>query len=144
MSEPFNVIPGYILSKPRHTERAKAEHEIAARFMGGMAVILAALPEPLAREGILIGFNAVKYCELREGTPANDIWMKTREMVPCLAWLSLQVKHPQITLEQTCELITQHNGDEIALATWQLWGLIPAEDRATVHLDVPQPAHASL
>ena len=135
-----DVIPGYILSKPGYAERALAEHEIVSRFMAGMSALIAALPEALAREGLLIGFGAVKHCELREGTSANEVWMKTLEMAPFLTWLCLKVKHPQLTLEKTCELFAQHNPDEIALATWQLWGLISPADQAIVQTGGDAPA----
>lgn len=137
-----DVIPGFILSKPTFKSRFDAEKEVVTRFMSEYANILSGLPENLVREGLMIGFQEVKYCGLREGAPANLVWMKSTGMLPFLTWLSIKVKHPQVTLEQTCQLFVDYNPDEIAMATWQLWGLIFPEDQAVLHTDTDAPAPA--
>lgn len=137
-----DVVPGYIFSKPNFQSRFDAEKEITKRFMTEYATLLSGLPENLMREGLMLALQEVKYCGLREGAPANKVWMLSTGMLPYLAWLSIKVKHPQTTLEQTCQLFVDYNPDAIALATWQLWGLISPEDKAALHTDADAPPAA--
>jgi hypothetical protein len=117
-----DVIPDYILSKPRILEIGMAEDEFARRYMEIIARSCAALPREVAGEVMRDAKEDIRVGSFAWGGVVFSIWAQARSSLPFLTWLCLRVKHPQVTMEQVAGWYSSLDADAIAAATLDLWG----------------------
>lgn len=120
-----DVIPGYILSKPGIKEIGEAEMEFARRYFTTIAAGIVGLPDKLQREIVLDAKNDILYAQFASGGSVYRVWSLARSSLPLLTWLSLRVKHADMSLEKVAKLYVDGDADKIAAATWEVWGILP-------------------
>lgn len=124
-----DVIPGYIVSRPRLKQMGAAESLAKNQYLGDVTAFAkllteAALPE-LARDAVLNANDALKNKQFSVLRPLFNQWLIAETNLPVVLMLSLQVKHPDVTLQKAMELcdVELEDREQIALAVLTLWGM---------------------
>lgn len=135
-----DVVPGYILSPPRLREQGVAEDAFARwyieRVERGTRNVAAELRKELlnsAQRDVRDGYFSI-------GMPGHDAAGLSARGTRLMFWLSLRIKHPQITYPQASELLDDGEQAKFTAATQELWGYVPGEssteERKPVNWDV--------
>lgn len=120
-----DVIPGYILSKPGIKEIGEAEQEFARRYLAMIGAGMAGLSDKLQRDVALDAKNDILYAQFASGGSVYRVWSLARSSLPLLTWLSLRVKHADMSLEKVAKMYVDGDADKMAAATWEVWGILP-------------------
>jgi hypothetical protein len=115
-------LPGYILSPPRLLEYGEAELEFENDYRANVRETSAHLPVEQQREIVKEAIELIQAGEFALRGKYFDRCCLNPKKLPLLVWLSLRVKHPQITREQIAELLTLENEPDVTRAVFELWG----------------------
>jgi hypothetical protein len=118
-----NALPDHVLSPPSLADYGKAEREFCRQYGAMVADFIKPLPPALQEKIALKAAADVHNGSMLFGTALFRSWALSANGLHVLAWLSLQVKHPQLSLSQATILVSAHNNDGIvARLVWDLWG----------------------
>lgn len=117
-----DVIPGHILSPLRLQEYGIASKEFAKEFMAIAAASAENLGDIVRDRMISLALAIVAGGSYRYGSQAFDAACKDPTAIPLLLWLSLQIKHPQMSRAEAVAFITPENQPEIRKAVLECAG----------------------
>lgn len=133
-----DVLPGFILSRPRLPEISSAEKEFAKQYLEFMNSGTANLPTKAVETIMLDAKNDILLAKFSWGGPIFNLWALATSSLPYLTWLCLRVKHPQVTQDQIAGWYAgatvgdsgkSADPDELAAATWAAWGFAPEDTK---------------
>ncbi len=118
-----SAIPGYVLSMPTLADYGKAEREFYRQYAALIAEFIRPLPTAIQEKIALRAAADMHDGSFSFGAPAFRSWALSATGLHVLAWLSLQIRHPRMSLDKATQLVLQYNCDGIlAKLIWDLWG----------------------
>jgi hypothetical protein len=135
---PQNTFPGYTLSPPRLVDYAEAEQEAAQHYLHQTAKAAAASPSVTREAFQHRAIDNLRLTPFAFGSPQFDAWATSMSAVPFLAWLLLRIKHPELTLAHSAQLLNGPDSLPRARAVWALWGYT-CEKKVEAARSMPPP-----
>lgn len=128
-----DLIDGYIISRPGLSELAVAETTFAIRHLHKVTQGLTDMPIEQAKPLLIAAEDRMATGYFNNGRPGWVPSCLAADGPPLMLYLSLRIKHPDMTQEKSNELYakTQADGTDKALTIGllELWGLLTALDR---------------
>jgi hypothetical protein len=121
-----DVLPGYILSRPAIREWGDAEEEAVAVYMRRVRQSVESCSADVQLAVIIAGLEKVAAGNFSFGMPDLDAFLKSASALQFVVWLSLRAKHPHLTRELVCTMVTPENEVDVSRVALELWGFLPA------------------
>jgi hypothetical protein len=122
-AERTDVLPGYVLSPPRLREHGVAEDSFARWYIERVERGTRRIPSDVRRAMLDIAVKDMRDGYFTVGQPGYDAFALSARGTRLMFWLSLRIKHPQITHKEAGELFDKQADEKsVTDAVFALWG----------------------
>lgn len=120
-----DILKGFVLSPFSIEMFEMAEQEFSRKHLAVTASAAENVTDRIAQMMLQIANNDVANRRFAFDTPGYRVCAFTNSNLPFMLWLSLSVKHPQLSQAEASKLLTSENEGAIRKAIFELQGYKP-------------------
>ena len=135
----MDLLPGYILSPFSIENFEQAEMEFSRKHLAVTHAAAETATDRIAEMMLRIANNDVANRRFAFDTPGYRACAFSNTSLPFMLWLSLQARHPKITLAEATALIKDENEGKLRMGIFELQGYKKPAEKEEVDPKKPLP-----